>query len=85
MPYTYLGGQVLMYQAYTDDATGRMLLAEPEHDGPYSMTPVDAGLPLPPSDGRWAEAASPPAVPAPDPSPAPEPEPAPAPAPEGGV
>lgn len=85
-PYTYLGGQVLMYQGYTDDATQHVLVADPEHDGPYSMSPVDAGLPVPPSDGRWAEAAPPPAIrPAPDPIPAPVPEPDPAPAPEGGV
>lgn len=84
MPYTYLGGQVLTYPAYADAATQRMLVADPAHDGPYDMYPVEDGLSVPPSDGRWAEVAPPP-PPAPAPAPVPAPAPAPAPAPEGGV
>lgn len=81
MAFTYLGGQELTYPAYKDAATDRLLVAEP--GGSYDMFPVDAGLPVPPSDGRWAEDVPPPALPAPDPLPALAP--APEPAPEGGV
>ena len=78
-PYLYLGTQENWYQDYLDDATGKMLAAQPGES--YSMTGVNGG-PVPPTDGRWS-----------DPSGTPEPEPvwsAPAPAPEqaqpeGGV
>lgn len=67
----------MWYQAYLDSNTGKMLIAVP--GGSFSMTPVDAGLPVPPSDGRWAD------IPAPPPAAKPAVSaPAPAPAPEGG-
>jgi hypothetical protein len=86
--YQYLGNDTVLYQSYLDDATGKMLIAEPG-GGPYSMTPVDSlGWSVPPNDGRWSEewtailakpvSAQPaPAVPAPAPAPS-------APAPQGG-
>jgi hypothetical protein len=78
--YTYLGGQELTYPGYRDLATGAMLTAAPSvPPKAYDMSPVDTGLPVPPSDGRWAE------VQPPAPAPAPAPEPAPAPVPEGGA
>ena len=77
--YPYLGGMELWYQGYLDTATGKMLIAQP--GGTYSMFPVDPGLPVPPSDGRWGAPAVPPAV---VPVSVPAPAPAPAPAPQGG-
>jgi hypothetical protein len=82
--YTYLGHQELWYQAYLDDATGHMLIAVPG-GGPYSMSPVENGLTVPPPDGRWAATVPPvPPVAVPAPVPVPQPAPAPEPAPEGG-
>jgi hypothetical protein len=78
-PYDYLGGQELWYQDYLDDATGHMLIAQPETA--YSMSAVNGALAVPPPDGRWAV----PAPPEPPPPPVViQPAPAPEPAPEGG-
>jgi hypothetical protein len=86
--YAYTGGAEMYYQDYTDDDTGRMLIAVP--DGSYAMTPVngEGTRPVPPNDGRW-QWAPPPPPPVPDPPatqlPQPVTAPAPAPAPEGSA
>ena len=53
MPYPYLGNTPRQYPQYRDLATDRPL--EPEPGGTYSMAPAagNAGLPVPPGDGRW--------------------------------
>lgn len=75
MAYAYLGATTLIYQDYLDDATGKMLVAEP--GGTYSMSAI-TNAPVPPSDGRWA------AVQPPPPASPPAPPVPPAPAPTGG-
>lgn len=93
--YTYTGGAEMYYQAYRDAETGRMLVAQP--GGSYLMVACDQGpadengnptaLPVPPADGRWADAPPPP-PPASTPPVVQPPQPVtaqPAPAPEGGV
>lgn len=61
--YPYLGDQVLTYPGYRDEATERMLTAEP--GGSYAIVAADESapdadgnrlpLPVPPTDGRWGE------------------------------
>lgn len=57
--YNYLGASQLGYPAYADLDTGRMLVAEP--GGTYGMRAVEAGLSVPPPDGRWGAPDGPPA------------------------
>ena len=59
--FPYLGGQAVMYQQYLDAATGKMLRAE-AGGGPYSMALIDGSAVVPPNDGRWGTAVSPPIV-----------------------
>ena len=54
--YDYTGLSILGYPAYADTGTGKMLVAEP--GGSYGIRAIDAGLAVPPPDGRWAEAGS---------------------------
>ena len=66
--YAYTGGTEMYYQQYMDNATGKMLVAQP--GGVYDMFACDTGpadddgvptaLPVPPMDGRWAGAPPPP-------------------------
>lgn len=93
--YAYIGGAEMYYQGYRDTETDKMLVAQP--GGSYSIIPADQGpadengnptmLPVPPADGRWADAPPPP-PPAKAPPAVQPPQPVtaqPAPAPEGGV
>ena len=90
-PYEYLGDSVLTYPAYRDTEADRMLIAEPGSS--YSIAAVDESapdadgnrypLPVPPTDGRWAESVPPPkAIPPPLPPPS---LPAPTTTPEAGA
>lgn len=63
--YAYMGGAVMHYPDYRDADTGRMLIAAPGDDSTYAIVAVDGRFPVPPSDGRWAEAS----LPSPDPKP----------------
>lgn len=52
--YDYLGPNTLGYADYRDLATGRMLVASP--GGSYGMEAISLTAPVPPTDGRWAQA-----------------------------
>lgn len=53
MPYAFLGVTGRSYVQYIDEATCRMLQAEP--GGTYTMQPVPGAgnVPVPPGDGLW--------------------------------
>lgn len=53
MPYPFLGGTGRSYVQYIDEATGRILQAQP--GGTYVMQPVPGAgdVSLPPGDGLW--------------------------------
>jgi hypothetical protein len=82
--FTYLGAGEMWYQDYRDEATGKMLKAEPLQA--YTISSVDpVKYAVPPNDGRWEAADTPPPAPAPPAAPAAQPASAPAaPASEGG-
>lgn len=54
-PYDFLGLSTLGYNDYRDEATGRMLVAEP--GSAYAIAAIDGELTVPPPDGRWADTA----------------------------
>lgn len=49
----YLGSGSRTYMDYIDDATGRILTAEP--DGSYDIRATWDLLPVPPADGFWED------------------------------
>lgn len=51
--YRYVGGIRRGYLAYIDDDTNQLLIAE--HGETYRMRPVNAGDPVPPTDGLWED------------------------------
>ncbi len=53
--YTFTGHQRLGYFGYLDTESQKMLVADP--GGSYAIKAVDAGLAVPPPDGRWEAAA----------------------------
>lgn len=57
--YAYTGTDTRGYVSYADLDTGRMLVADP--GGTYGMRAVEAGLAIPPPDGRWGPPDGPPA------------------------
>jgi hypothetical protein len=54
MPWLFTGTGKRAYHDYVDEATGRMLEAEP--GGTYEVRATWDKLPVPPVDGFWAEA-----------------------------
>lgn len=58
MPYPFLGLTGRNYVQYLDEATGRILQAQPGRD--YSMQPVPGAgdVSVPPGDGLWGPASS---------------------------
>lgn len=80
MPYLFTGAFTLEYMDYIDEATSKVLIAEP--GGIYSMISVSGSLGVPPNDGRWASVVDVPPPPVSEPSPDPPPQPDPEPEPE---
>ena len=58
MPYPFLGGTGRSYVQYIDEATGRILQAQP--GGTYAMQPVPGAgdVSVPPGDGLWGPPSS---------------------------
>lgn len=56
MPFVFLGPTGRSYVQYIDEATGRMLQAQPNRS--YDMRPVPGAgnVPVPPGDGLWGAA-----------------------------
>jgi hypothetical protein len=55
--FTFTGQSTLGYFSYADTDTGRMLVADP--GGTYGIRATEAGLAVPPPDGRWTGAQAP--------------------------
>jgi hypothetical protein len=70
--FTFTGQSTLGYFSYADTDTGRMLVADPGES--YGIRATEAGLAVPPPDGRWTGATAD-TAPSWSPPPAPEPEP----------
>ena len=70
MTYPFTGSDTRIYSQYRDLATDRTLVASP--GGSYDMAPAGQyGLPVPPGDGNWGRATTPPPPDAPAPAPDP--------------
>lgn len=59
--FSFTGLGPLGYPSYIDLSTERMLIAET--GGSYSMRSNEENFPVPPGDGRWKAATSPPSPP----------------------